>query len=236
MIAIALVIVALLILIVYSAKIAYRYQLYDIAIVNNNAQLDMIALKDVKFKTGDLLMFRYDCSNCSNREYINMIITTNPWPSVYSHVGIVIFIDDVPYIAHKTFCEQLDVNHNCKVNKSGLYPLYKYIKEYNGNVYHLDILKSCDISMVQIDEYNKRPFVVDSITVFDYLMSTDILNRQNKTMSCSGYVYNTLSDLGILKTINGNHTTPAGLYNDIVKTKLYSNPKIIINDYIIKKI
>lgn len=237
---IALFAIALIIFIVYAGKIIYRYQMYDIAVINTNANLIMTPLDNMHFITGDLIWFRYDCSKCTNQEYINMIIACNPWPSVFSHVGMVINLDGIPYIAHKTYCEQLDIHGNCMVNKSGLYPLHKYIKEYKGHVYHTRIRQHLNEGQInilreQIDTYNSKPFIVDAVTVFDYLCKTDIKSRKNSTMSCSGYVHNLMADIGKLKPTNGNHTTPSGVYNEIVKFGLYEHPVIIMNDYLFNR-
>jgi hypothetical protein len=237
MLHIGLLLVGLLILFVYVDKIVYRSQLYDIAMINTNSQLDMIPLDYVKFNGGDLLWFMYDCSQCNRQEFVNMIITCNPWPSVFSHIGIVIEIDGQQYIAHKTYCEEFDSNNVCKVNKSGFYPLRKYLKEYHGYVYHSRAKKPiADVNIPRLLSYNNREFVVDQTTVFDYLMLTDIKNRKEKTMSCSGYVRQILVDSDLLKPMNGNHTTPSGIYNETVKANLYAKPNIVINDYLNNKV
>lgn len=231
-ITIALLIVGLIILFIYFCKIAYRCQFYEIAVINTNIQLDMVRLDKTSFNNGDIILFMYDCSQCSRKEFINMIITCNPWPSIFSHIGIVVKIDGVEYIAHKTYCEEFDINKKCIINKSGLYPLRKYLKEYKGYVYHSRIAQSIEADKIipKIYEYNSREFVVDKTTVFDYLLMTDIRNRENKTMSCSGYVRDILVDVGLLKSMNGNHTTPGGVYNEIIETGIYAKPTIIMND------
>lgn len=231
-----LIIVGLVILVVYSCKIIYRYHMYDIAIINTNSSMDYIPLDDVNFHVGDVLLFRFDCSICTKSEYVNMIITSDPWPSVFSHIGVVTKIRDDWFIAHKTFCEDMDSRGNCKHTKSGLYPLKKYIREYRGNVYISSVNRSLNIDPQRILEYNDRKFVVDPTTVFDYILGTDILNRKNVTMSCSSYVYNILRDADVLSSdINGNHTTPMSVYQNIMKSGKYEYPKLILNDYITLK-
>lgn len=231
-VAVGLFIVGILILIVYGCKIVYRYEMYDIAVINVNSKIDMIMLNQVQFRPGDLILFRYDCSKCNKTELINRIITINPWPNIFSHIGLVTQVDGILYIAHKTFCEESDYKGNCIVNKSGLYPLYKYIKEYNGDVYHCQLQQPIDIQKLneKIDYYNEKKFVVDSVSVFDYLLGTDIHNRKNNTMSCSGYVYHLLKDVDLIKSNkNGNHLTPGDVYQEVYQK--YAQPRLILRPF-----
>ena len=228
--------------------------MYDVAVVRTNSQLNMIDINDAHFDSGDIIMFRYDCSKCSIQDYYNMLITCRPWPEIYSHIGMVIVLEGIPYIAHMTFCERYNPDGSCLINRSGIIPLYEYLDNYKGNVYHskfkTNLQTAYEMTFEQylsdfnkklynrMLELNKLEFYVDPITVFDYQMTTDIANRRDRATTCSGYIQQLLVDMDILppnyKGINRNHSTPSQVFIDALKTGHYTKPNIIINGYIRK--
>lgn len=228
------IIVGLLYLTWVITTIGYRGYMYDFELINMNSSFRMKDFSNIGFKTGDLIMFRYDCSKASLNEYFDHILILRPWPQLFSHIGMVVEINGSLYIAHKTFCDVLDINNNCIVNKSGLYPLWDFIDNYKGDVYYAEAHESKTINsediLNKINQLNNLEFIVDKITVIDYLNRTDIANRKGKTISCSGYIHELLQYLGrIDDDSNSNHTTPAQVFDDA--KKYYYDPVIVINKY-----
>lgn len=218
--------------------IFYKGEVYPYVVVDVNSKLDMVSLHNTKFRTGDLIMFRYDhfSKQVFDRwDYYEMIISCLPCKLPFTHVGMIVIINETPYITHIANYTIVDGSGKCTGYKSDLYDLYDYLDNYKGNIYH------CKYNGSNLDNYylykkmeiyENMPFKLDHITLLDSIFSTDLAGRKNNTLTCASYVVSLLSDAGILNNItNANHFNPNLAVTEAYKTGNYMTPSILINKY-----
>lgn len=216
--------------------VLYTGEMYHFNVTHLHNKLDKALLYNTEFRTGDLIMFRFDYPH-KDLEYYEMIISCMPYSFPFSHIGMVVIINQIPYITHIANYKIADGNGNCTGFKSDLFDLYDYLDNYEGNVYH------CKYVGIPLDNYHlyKRMeiyenlnFKLDGITLIDSLLKTDITNRKHNTITCSSYVTQLLADSKIVdQPYNPNHCTPNSTFIDAYRTGNYAQPTILINKFLL---
>jgi hypothetical protein len=230
---IALIILAIMI------YVFYKGELYPYMVIDVNSKLSKVSLSKTKFRSGDLIMFRYDYfkePKFDKMGYYEMIISCLPCKLPFTHIGMVAVINDIPYITHIANYSIYDGSGQCVGFKSDLFNLYDYLDNYEGNIYHCRYIgKELDDYHLyrKMEMYEKLDFKLDHITLLDSLIGTDIADRKNKTLTCSSYVVKLLMDSDILgeDSYNSNHFSPNNAFIEAYGTGNYAEPVILINKY-----
>lgn len=191
------------------------------------------------FDNGDLLLFRYDYFNKGLKEpleFQEMVFTCmDDFPLPFSHIGIVLRIDDIPYVLHIANYARIAANGDMIGNKVDIFKLYDYLNEYDGNVYHSKYDGSFPghILYKKAEQMEFMPFRFDFTTVINYIFKGDWGNRNGNTISCSGFIIQLMNEVGLLnlKNINYNHYTPNKVFIEAMKTGKYLWPSILSNKF-----
>lgn len=194
-------------------------------------------LSDVSFKTGDIILFRSFITR-NLYDFAYSIITTELSNCIWGHGAIVVMVDNKPYIfeAVSQYNKPVyDIIQNKKRHGMVLTPLEDRIKEYEGIILHaplkrnLTTLRSEDEILEFVGENSDNMYEV----TFTYMMST--LFKSNKCIdngkdSCFVNTGRFLHFLGVLSQDECfSQIGPRDIYK-IIKTDLYEEPHILIND------
>jgi len=207
-------------------------------------------LNNIKFRTGDLLLCRYNKYNIlqqntydNNLQFFwnNLLIPnkTKIFSSIcgyYSHISIIIVINDIPYIYDITLHEystKLKYDMWTKkyvINKPALLNI-DYIKSYPGDIYHVPYIGSDTVpnSVIEniLNKYRKYEF-----NIFDSILSKISLGLyqcdSNKKVSCVSFITNVLYDMGIIDIPNKQNPTINYVFNECINSKTHLNNPIII--------
>lgn len=215
---------------------------YENQVIEFNKKLGQIDINDADFNTGDLILFRYDCSREGKFRtgYPKMITSIiSKWPMPFSHIGFILKINGEAYIAHSANYAIKSATGDCLGNKTDVYLLKDYLDNYHGNIYWSKYTGPKLDSYRFYKKYERLehlPFRFDAVTGIDYLIGTDLLNRKHSTVSCSGCVMQIMDEMNVIfpcstGSVNYNHYTPNEVFIECYKTGKYSTPVIINNKY-----
>jgi hypothetical protein len=193
-------------------------KIYNFYIINTNNNININQINKY-IKTGDIILFKYNKINL-----IHEIV------SPFSHVGIVVIINNKSYIL-----ETHEKGHTLYMgfNNDGvnLYNLYDRLYKYKGTTYLLKMKKPFSIENINnlinnIPNYLKIPYINN---YKKYYFNNCIINKQNnysytgtnEGMICSEFIAYVLQDILNYK-INYKCVSPVDfIYNDLYDKKLY---------------
>lgn len=242
-IAVIVAIIVVIILLTFHFAITYPRD-----VVDYNKDVPLADFNPHNLNTGDIILFRYEYLNCINcgllhggileheslTEYLEMLLTrTKNQPHIFTHIAIVVILNDIPYLLDCTPYAGLGINGEMVSHRVALYDI-SYIKNYPGNVYYHKYLGSRkDIShkFVQNELNLGMPFQADAVSVIDAILGTDLCNRSKKSGTCVSNVLNTLDKLNIINTPVSKHLhySPADVH-EMLGNK-YDVVKLIRNDF-----
>lgn len=222
--------------------------LYDCSYYEFYKPSKLYDYKNVKFRTGDLLLFRWQDLNIYRKTYYSFNIKmfyeynlqTIADRGKFTHAGIVIVIDNIPYIYEYTMkhvykTKSIRCHYKNKyISKDYLGPYLHPISDitkYFGDVWHLSYIGPT------IDEDK----IFDTLKKFDkglvYSLSSHpyciFLNGNDENYThCSGFISRILNDFGITNIQNTCCIVPSKLADICIKSNLYDKKIRLIHKYI----
>ena len=224
-----------------------------ICIVYNDVSYYMIEKKNlfdpnqIKFRTGDLLFFRWNDDSLISYNEITKETTFNfkhlsdsicktmycMAAGIYTHVGMIVVIDNVPYIYEITNADTYSMPKYCHyigknvLNTPSLQKL-KCIQHYIGHVYHYSYLGK-PFNKKKLFKYiknQKNQTIHQSASKF---VKSCIYNKPYM-VTCSSLIAGCLNDQNIFNYSNLYCATPGDLYKDCKKSKMYSDTHSLIKN------
>jgi hypothetical protein len=174
-------------------------------------------VNDIQWRTGDIVYHRYvptpvslngstfngACLTIATKLIKGLAYHVEPY---YTHIGIVIVIDSVPYLFHLTTIQQYD-NHtsSCVTGTPAIISLSVMIK-YPGNLYRNRYIgPTINVDNQWLDQFYNIKFdhnVVRMLTTNKF----GITKHPKNTMVCTDFVNTVLHNLGLT-----NNTKPSSL-------------------------
>ena len=203
------------------------------------------------FRTGDILLFRYEYLNCLDcglihgglKEHENycdfsrmLLISVKNWPCVFTHVAVIIVLDNVPYILDCTPLANINIDGVMSSHKVEIYDM-SYLMKYQGNVYYHKYngpRKDISYEFVRDELRLGLPFQADAITFINAILGADFCNRSKNTGTCVSNVLRVLNKLNIINTDASSylHHTPADIHMMINNDySCYDSIKMIRNGF-----
>lgn len=183
-------------------------------------------------KSGDLVFFDHNITSIYERRFGH---------SQFSHIGIVIEINNKPYICDLN-PEDIFINNKQIISKGlNIIPLYNRIYNYNGYVYIASLKNELDDIQKQklisiINEKKRIDFLSTSKLVYSYITNSKYVYENE--MLCNEFIAYILDELQI--TNNLLYSNKKDLSNNIIQlsnSNLYYKPvHIIIDNLIIKNL
>lgn len=222
--------------------------LYDCSYYEFYKPSKLYDYKNVKFRTGDVLLFRWQDLNIYRKTYYKFDIKSFTQYNLhtlfgrgkFTHAGIVIVIDNIPYLYEYTTkgvykTKRIKCHYKNKyISKDYLGPYLHPISDitkYFGDVWHLsyigptinedkifDTLKKSDSSLI----YN--------LSSYPYCVFLN--GKDEKYTHCSGFVSRILNNFGITNIQNTNCISPSTLASICIKSNLYNKKIRLIYKYI----
>lgn len=194
-------------------------KIYNYYLINNgylyNYNLINIKYINKYIKTGDIILFRYN-----KIDFIHDIV------SPFSHIGIVIIINDKSYIleTHEKGNTLYMGFNNEGVN---LYNLYDRLYKYNGITYLLKLKKTLSTENINylinnIPKYLKIPYI-NNYKKYYFNNCINLFNNEqnNNGMICSEFISYVLQDIFNYKK-NYKCVSPVDfVYNNLYDNKLF---------------
>lgn len=205
MLKIILIILIILILLVLNRIIKTSNKNWD-----NN--LKSVEIKNTNFRTGDVVFFRHDCpiyfygDNGINmdvhiiKNILKTFVSFNQ--KYYSHAGIIVVIDNTPYVYHLTAHHHFDVFSGKFIVGTPVLVKLSEIELYPGFLYHYRYIGpriQFDIDMIEhINSQNIKLcgniFKVVLVTILK------IGKYNNNEMICTDFVKYMMNYMGIINT------------------------------------
>lgn len=228
----------IIIIVVIIILIYYDYEYYSI-----NKSKFLVDIKDVQFRTGDLVFTRYDHSilnfnsqTCTSNINIKNIINSTKIFSllfihnIYTHMGVIIIINNMPHV--------YEISNISNVKRPRLIPIDDYVREYTGHVYHMSYIGdslNTNISYNFINSNNhKHIFSITPTFIYNYLNSFNKNNTINQYywITCCSLVAYFLKAHGIFHK-NCFRATPT-TFLKYVCPHFYRDVKLLKNKYSIQ--
>lgn len=206
-------------------------------------------INNINFRTGDLLLCRWNDYNVlkPNNNKLQFIPSNlfipNPFKifsslcGYYSHISIIIIINDIPYIYDITLHDTSNNNSKLKydmwtkkyvINKPTLLNI-DYIKQYHGDIYHVQYIGNKIYKSVIkniLNKYRKHTFNISNSIIGK--LSLGLYQGDNtRKVSCSSLISNVLYDMGINFTSTKNPTVQ-DVYNNCINKKTHLNEPNLI--------
>jgi hypothetical protein len=222
----------------------------------NQRELNILEVeyKTIKYRTGDILFFKWQDMNMFNKTPMkmkyNMINYTqtylNSIPHIilckmdFAHSGIVIVINNIPYIYElnvtsaypfkKVFCKY----RNKLIPKNNIKPVLHNISDikcYLGDIYHISYIgpKIKEYIIFNVLEIHK-----DDILSHVHLIYNRFFEKkhvQDKQTTCIGFIVTILEQFGIETHNLNQHSIPLCLKKFCIKSIHYNNFFSKINKY-----
>jgi len=216
------------------------YEYYDASKLYN--------YKSIKYRTGDLLVFKWQDSNIFRKTYYPF--TINAYRSIivqklfdngkFSHTAVVIVIDNIPYIyeysekgsykTKKLKCRYKNKYISDKYSGPILHPISN-ISKYFGDIYYIPYIGTTINNCVIFDTLKKYDSSL-RYNIYSYPKCTILKKKDDKTTHCSGFSARILNNFGITKIQNTNCISPTKLIDICVKSNLYKKKLKMIQQYI----
>ena len=235
------VILAILILFVLNRIIDKQNELRD----NSLQRFD---INDIKYRTGDIIFFRHDCPLYfygSNGINMDTHIIKNISKTIigfsqkyYSHVGIVIVINNIPYVYHITSNPHVDTVSGKSLIGVPVLVSMSEIQQYKGMLYHHQYIGPeilCD--MDDINHINLQNIKLCG-NFFNVISKTyfKIGKYKDNEMTCADFINFAMFYFGINK-VGYNHPVDLEYIRKFVsKDKNYETKPVIINTVLSKAI
>jgi len=194
-------------------------------------------LEDIKFKTGDIIMTRYDhINNLDPVKYIaHNIISYVLTRSLETHSAIVIVIDNKPYVYHVTYLFQYDHSVSAYRRKSPvLVDLKTYVMGYNGEMLHYPIKNELNIlkSMKFIDANKYKEFTYSQLEAINTVLKLPTSENEDSKFC----LQLTMDYLNYMDVINGKYPAHLNHFGDvrdmILSSGKFEKPSLILNPYL----
>lgn len=211
----------------------------------------IINLNDIKFRTGDLILCRWMENNIVNQDhatgektvrYENLIMPeleklfSSLLLSYYTHIGIVMVINDIPYIYEltnnitSTKYPTYDEWTKRHINKTPALYNIKYIKKYPGHIYHTSYTGPTIPENRVIKTLNKLANTnFDIYHIILYNCTSGIFGNDPKRHICTSFVAIVLAELRIVNTTKDRGITPSHILDECVKSGKYTHISKLIN-------
>ena len=211
---------------------------YDI----NEMRVPLYDYRKIKYRTGDILLFKWQDMNFFNKhssklkygivDYLKRIPHSIYGGMYWSHVAIVIVIDNIPYLY-----ETIDISsYNYKKIKcvyTGRILGKKYfgsvlhklsdIPEFLGDVSHISYIGP-EIKKDKIFYMLKAHHKAQLNYVKAYLKNCILKNKiKEKSLTCSGFVASILKYFGMRSKLLSKCSSPTSLYKFCMNSPLYKN-------------
>lgn len=220
-------IIALLILILII--IIYEWRVY--LFVKNTISYNF---HNINFKTGDIIIFRRDkLYDLRPVYYIMGLVSFIISGSIYSHVGMVVVINNVSYIYHIEFFPEYD-HYRKKFSNSlaVLNNLEETLYTYHGDVLYYPIKKeiSMDVMGKQMKEHENDKVSLNLFSYFNSLFKIPF-NEQYRVI-CTELISSILQNLGIIaKNLEPYKYNLEDMERAVVDSGNFLRGRIIRNNY-----
>jgi hypothetical protein len=219
--------------------------IYDIHEKNNS----LTDYKKIIYRTGDLLFFKWQDTNIFNRNKMILnysvkdrileipLCMTNTY---YSHMGIVIVINNIPYI-YETIdkssypLKNLFCNYQNKLIEKGYFGPVLHnisdIKYYLGDVHHISY-RGPEIKKDKI--FNTLKLCKDKKLDYKNAYFTNCFLKskiKEKSLTCVGFITHVLNHFNIYDKLLNECSSSNNIYTFCMKSKLYHNLISKINLY-----
>ena len=205
--------------------------------------------KSIKYRTGDLLLFNWQDLNIyrksyysfSIKEYFKYILHSLFDPGKFSHAGVVIVIDNIPYLYEYTrtsgyTTKKIKCHYKNKyISKTYLgtflHPISN-ITKYLGDIWHLSYIGP-PINKHKIFDTLKKYDSSLTYNIYSYPKCTIFRSKDgDENTHCSGFISRILNNFGITKIQNTNCISPSKLFRICIKSNLYEKKIKMIQQYI----
>jgi len=212
---------------------------------NKQKHIKVYDYKTIEYNTGDVIFFKWRDVNFFNnsqytlQNYGEDIIRVLYDGNTFSHVGVIIVINDIPYIYELVenfiYKKELRCYYSKKKLKNKfnvtphavLHPL-KDIETYNGDVF----IMKCNQEINSKQIFNMLKKFTKAKRFVPMILICRIKNiRPYSKYTCSGFVVDILNFFNILKIKNPNSLSPVDMYSLCLKNKCYSNNVIKIKKF-----
>lgn len=233
--------IGLCILIIIIILLIYpRYIFYN----SFHKQYPIINLPDIKFKTGDIIMYKYETpvyykqhnkihtSFYLGKEILNSFSYYFQNGTHYSHAGIIIVINDIPYLWHLTDDPYYDIYTKkvvigkpslCAITDIDVYRGVPYIIPYKGPKIEVD-------NRILDDIYKKNIYIQGNFITCILTNGLKLMNNKENEFMCLDFVELVLYYMGIL-TEQEKRSSFIDFFNHLNETEYYNIDKpIIINN------
>ena len=193
---------------------------------------------DIKFKTGDIIMFRFDTpvlyrnkDGYNTSTFICKAISTSVqyWYNglPYLHTGIIVMIDNKPYVLHLTSDPIFDNFTQQDVVGLPSLSLLKDLNFYHGTLYHYKY--NGPTNKLDLNDIYKHDIHINN-SVLGVVCNNGLKIQKNKKyIACTDFVELVQYLLGIVNHISGNADIPT-LIKHYDKT-----PTVIINPWLLHR-
>lgn len=194
-------------------------------------------ISEIQFKTGDIIFMRCDYATLIEPFHYTLLNIGNfiGTGGVETHVGIVIVINNIPYVYQVEYKPTYDfITNTYRWKAPILGRLYDYIMAYTGDVLYYEASAALDLerSIMFINSNKNREFTINQLRWANTIFKLPT-GASKKYKFCVQLVTDYLEYMNVITSkYDSYRMNPQDLKESIVESNFYHKPILIKNAYI----
>jgi len=205
--------------------------------VKKLCKLQLTTMTDIysTLKTGDILFTRFDYFDAYLIQYLIRNVIYSHVSDLYTHVGMVVKIENTLYIYSAYQDVKYDWITNTYKTGSVLILLRDYIMTYNGNIVLFRLLNSVGTTGLYdvITENKNKIFDNNMYRIINTILDITKNKKHTDKIICTQAVGDALIGVGLMSPLTYTPNLSVGDITSFVKTsEKYGAPVMVVNPYV----